>query len=90
MLRLYRTCRSYRSSKTHVVTQKGETELCSNRGGLHPGSAPSPLLCNIIMGVLTENIEISKDPPWAMMFAYDLVLCAMTSEEVGEDLENCV
>ena len=37
------------------------------------------------MDVLTENIE--KDPPWAMMFADELVLCAMTSEEVEEDLE---
>ncbi len=40
----------------------------------------------IIMDVLTENIE--KDPPWAMMFADDLVLCAMTREEVDEDLET--
>ena len=37
----------------------------------------------IIMDVLTENIE------WVMMFADDLVLCAMTREEVEEDLETC-
>ena len=40
----------------------------------------------IIMDVLTENIK--KDPPWAMMFADDLVMCAMTREEVEEDLET--
>ena len=37
-------------------------------------------------GVLTETIE--KDPPWAMMFAEDLVLFAMTREEVEENLET--
>ena len=55
--------------------------------GLHQGSALSALLFIIIMYVLTENIE--KDPPWAMMFADDLVMCAMTREEVDEDLETC-
>ena len=36
--------------------------------------------------VRTENIE--NDPPWAMMFPEDLVLCVMTHEEVEEDLET--
>ena len=73
----------YRSCKTKVVTQKGETEYFAIEVGLHQGSALSPLLFIIIMDVLTENIE--NDPPWAM-FADDLVLCAMTHEEVEEDL----
>ena len=46
----------------------------------------SPLLFIIIMDVLRENIE--RDPPWAMMFADDLVLCAMTREKVEDDLET--
>ena len=75
----------YRSSKMQVVTQKGETEYFPIEVGLHQGSALSPLLFIIIMDVLTENIE--KDPPWAMMFADDLVLCVMTRDEVEEDLE---
>ena len=37
-------------------------------------------------GRSNENTE--KDPPWAMMFAGDLVLCTMTREEVEEDLET--
>ena len=76
----------YRSSKTQVVTQKGETENFPIEVGVRQGSALSPLLFIIIMDVLTENIE--KDPPWAMMFVDDLVLCAMTREEVEEDLET--
>ena len=39
------------------------------------------------MDVLTETIQ--KDPPWAVMFADDLVLCVMTREEVEEDLDTC-
>ena len=73
----------YRSIKTQVVTQKGETEYFPIEVGLHQGSALSPLLFIIIMDVLTENIE--KGPPWALMFADDPVLCAMTREE---DLET--
>ena len=76
----------YRPSKTRVVTQKGEIEYFQIEVGLHQGSALSPLLFLIIIDVLTENIE--KDPPCAMMFADDLVLCAMTREEVEEDLET--
>ena len=41
-----------------------------------------------IMDVLSENIE--KDPPWTIMFADDLVLCVLTREEVGEDVETWI
>ena len=75
----------YRSSKTQVVTEKGETEYVPIEVGLHQGSALIPFLCIIIMDVLTENIE---DPPLEMMFADDLVLGAMTRREVEEDLET--
>ena len=71
----------YRSSKTQVVTQKGETEYFPIEVGLHQGSALSPFLFIKIIDVITENIE--KDP-CAMMFADDLMLCAITREEVEE------
>ena len=54
--------------------------------GLHHGSALSPLLFIIIMDFLTENIE--NYPLWEMMFADDLVMGAMSREEVEEDLET--
>ena len=78
----------YQACKTQVVTKKGETEYFPIEVGLHQRSALSHLLFIIIMDVLTENIE--KDPPWAMMFADDLVMCAMTREEVEEDLETWI
>ncbi len=53
----------YRSSKTQVVTQKGEIEYFPIEVGLHQGSALSPLLFIIIMDVLTENIENDRKMP---------------------------
>ena len=54
--------------------------------GLHLGSALSPLLFIIIMDVLAE--EAITKPPWAMLFADDLVLVSETVEEVEEELER--
>ena len=54
--------------------------------GLHQGSALSPLLFIIIMDVLAE--EARTKPPWAMLFADDLVLVSETVEEVEEELER--
>ena len=51
--------------------------------GLHQGSA---LLFIIIMDVLGENSRTK--PPWAMLFADDLVLVSETVEEVDDELER--
>ena len=54
--------------------------------GLHQGSALSPLLFIIMMDVLAE--EARTKPPWAMLFADNVVLVSETVEEVEEELER--
>ena len=53
--------------------------------GLHQGSAISTLLFIIIMDVLAS--EIGKEPPWAMLFTDDLVLCETSKAAVERELE---
>ena len=55
-------------------------------GGLHQGSAFSPFLFAIMIDSLTENIR--KKPPWQMMFAYYVVLCAREKDELDLELEQ--
>ena len=50
---------------------------------LHQGSATSPLLFIIIMDVLAS--EIDTEPPWAMLFADDLVLCETSKATVERE-----
>ena len=53
--------------------------------GLHQGSAISPLLFIIITDVLAS--EIDTEPPWAMLFAHDLVMCETPKAAVERKLE---
>ena len=76
----------YRGTKTRVKTRCERTEYFEVKVGLHQGSALSPLLFIIIMDVLSE--EARTKPPWAMLFADDLVLVSETVEEVEEELER--
>ena len=77
----------YRGTKTTVKTICGRTEYFEVKVGLHQGSALSPLLFIISMDVLAE--EARTKPPWAMLFADDLVLVSDTVEEVDEEPERC-
>ena len=76
----------YRGTKTRVKTICGRMEYFEVKVGLHQGSALSPLLFIIIMDVLAQ--EARTKPPWAMLFADDLVLVSETVEEVEEELER--
>ena len=63
----------YEDCQTQVTTREGNTKYFDVKVGLHQGSAINPLLFIIIMDVLAS--EIDSEPPWAMLFVEDLVLC---------------
>ena len=65
-----------------MKTRCGRTGYFEVKVGFHQGSALSPLLFIIIMDVLAE--EARTKPPWAMLFADNLVLVSETAEEVKE------
>ena len=77
----------YEDCETQKTTREGNTEYryFKVKVGLHQGSAISPLLFFIIiMDVLAS--EIDKEPPWAMLFADDLVLCETSKAAVEREL----
>ena len=52
------------------------------------GTAPafSPFLFAVIMDRLTN--AVSREPPWTMLFADDIVICEETMEKVERRLES--
>ena len=62
------------------------TEYFDIEVGLHQGSALSPLLIIIVMGVLAS--DVGAHPTWGLLFADDLALCAESIVEVEEKLEK--
>lgn len=75
----------YREVTTRVKSTVGTTEPFPVRVGLHQGSVLSPYLFNLLMDVLVE--EVTKEAPWSMLFADDIVLVSESREELQERLE---
>ena len=76
----------YKATKTRVKTRCGLTQYFDIEVGLHQGSTLSPLLFIIIMDALASNIQ--RDPPWAMLFADDLVIFEESRLGVDQQLDS--
>ena len=76
----------YKDTQTRVKTRSDTTEYFDIEVGLHQGSALSPLLFIIVMDVLAS--EVGTRPPWGLLFADDLALCAESCTEVEDELEK--
>ncbi|KAJ8715501.1 hypothetical protein PYW07_009983 [Mythimna separata] len=62
----------YRDSVSSVQTAVGESNIFPISVGVHQGSALSPFLFNVVLDVVTANIQ--DQPPWLMMYADDIAL----------------
>ena len=76
----------YEGSETVVKCTIGTTESFKVKVGLHQRLALSPFLFGVIMDRLTD--KVSREPPWTMLFADDIVICEETREEVEQRLES--
>ena len=72
--------------KKEVRCAVGTAEAFSIEVGLHQGSGLSPFLFTIIMNSLTKRRRL--EPPWQMMFANDVALCAREKEVLEVNLEQ--
>ena len=70
---------------TSVRTLLGTTENVEVKVSIHQGSALRPLLFITVMDAISE--EIGRGPPYAMLFADDLVICENTHEQAEDQLE---
>ena len=73
----------YEGSKIVVWGAVGTTESLKVKVRLHQGSALSPFLFAVIMDRLTD--EVTREPPWMMLFADDIVICEETRKKWSRD-----
>ena len=76
----------YVGSTTRVLAAGGLSEELGLSVGVHQGSTLSPLLFNLVMEEATK--ECTRQAPWSMLYADDLVLTAETWEEVVEEFKR--
>ena len=76
----------YKGSETVVRCAIGTTGSFKVKVGLHQGSAipVSLFLCTVMMNRITDNV--SRESPWAMLIADDILICEETRKEVERRL----
>ena len=77
---------TYEDARTQVKPSIGLTGHITVRVGLHQGSSLSPYLFDMILDVMGRGIK--EQPPWCMLFAYDIVLCSTRRDHVQRKLEE--
>ncbi|XP_037804916.1 uncharacterized protein LOC119599255 [Penaeus monodon] len=76
----------YKNVAARVRNTVGTTEHFEVKVGLHQGSALSPLLFNIVLDVITENVR--EETPWCVLYADDIVLVAESRRVLERKLEE--
>lgn len=78
----------YHDVRTKVRSAAGLSQEFNVRVGVHQGSALSPLLFNLVMDLITKNIQASL--PWNLLYADDIVLVSKTAEDIQSTLSQWV
>ena len=75
----------YEGSETVVRCAVGTTESFKVKVELHQGSAFSPFLLAVIIDRITN--QVTREPPWTMLFTDNIVICKETRKKVERRLE---
>ena len=76
----------YRDARTSVKTESGASDSFEVKIGVHQGSAPSPYLFILVLDELLKGV--TKEAPWEMLFADDMMIVRDTVEEAQVMLES--
>jgi len=76
----------YTGAKTVARTVYGGSKGFEVKGGMHQGSALSPLLFVIVMEAISREFRVAM--PWELLCANDLAVIAETEEELIKRLNE--